>query len=220
MVCSDAVRGFREFFDGEYAEFWRGQARRYGHDDGHQRLIDLALSATPPGGLLLDCGMGNGFPFTLAWSRARRVAGCDLSEKALHLARPWLEGGAGARLAVADLAALPFKDGCAATVVSARALNYVPRFFDALAELWRVTAPGGHLIFDVFTRPPPRPWRHRLAVLLGMELPGMQHAADVGRVRAWFSGQEARIRLHDDHGRPLAEAGLERTLWIVAARPS
>ncbi|GEM_PF-6015321 len=222
-------RAFLEHFDGPYADFWKDQTRRYGHDEGHQRLIDLVSSFVPEGGLVLDCGMGNGFPFTLAWSARHRLAGCDLSTRALTLAREGLLGGAGTRLAAGDLRELPFRTGAAPVVVCARALNYVPETFQALAELWRVTAPGGQLVFDAFNRDHPERRRGRWKAILRRPwrllnpAPGQQHSLRIAAVLARLRGQGASIRLFDDRGSPLPqdEAPWSKctTVWIAAEKP-
>ena len=220
---------FRAFFDGPYADFWKDQARRYGHDEGHQQLIDLVSSLVPADGLLLDCGMGNGFPFTFAWSGRHRLAGCDLSTRALALARGSLAGGASTRLAAADLRALPFRTGAAQVVVCARALNYVPQTLQGLDELWRVAAPGGHLVFDAFNRDHPRrrrdarrdllrrPWR------LLFPAPGQQHSLRIPGVLERLRRRGAAVRLFDDRGAPLSEGtppwSEHPTVWIAAGKP-
>ncbi len=221
---------YQRYFDESYADFWKEQTRRYGHDEGHQRLIDLVSSLVPEGGLLLECGMGNGFPFTRAWSARHRLAGCDLSVRALTMARPDLGGGASARLAGADLRALPFRTGAGQAVVCARALNYVPQTWQALDELWRVTAPGGHLVFDAFNRDHPprrraalraalrRPWRTLFPA------PGQQHALRISGILDGLRARGASLSLFDDQGFPLpAQASApwrdQPTLWIVAGKP-
>ena len=220
--------GYRAHFEGPYADFWKDQARRYGHDAGHQRLIDLVAALVPAGGMLLDCGMGNGFPFTIAWSRSLKVAGCDLSARALALARPELSGGAGARLAAGDLRALPFRTGAANVVACARATNYVPRFTEALEELWRVTAPGGWLVFDCFNRGHPARRKERRRLLLRspwrlvFPAPGQQQSVDVLGVVRWLETRGGEVRLHDDQGFPLAGAAPwpgTPTVWIAARKP-
>ncbi len=219
---------YRAHFDGPYADFWKDQARRYGHDAGHQRLIDLVAALTQPGGLLLDCGMGNGFPFTIAWSRTLKVAGCDLSARALALARPELSGGARARLAAGDLRALPFRTGAAGVVTCARATNYVPRFLEALGELWRVTAPGGWLAFDCFNRAHPHRRKDRRRLLLRapwrllVPAPGQQQSVDVSGVVRWLEARGARVTLYDDQGFPLGGTAPwpgTPTVWIAARKP-
>ncbi len=220
-------RSYLEHFDGPYADFWREQARLYGHDQGHQRLIDLVAGLVPPGGLLLDCGMGNGFPFTFAWSRGLRVAGCDLSGKALGMARGELSGGAGSRLASGDLSALPFRDGAASTVVCARAIHYVPDFYSALSELWRVTASGGCLVLDCFNRA--HPSRRRSLARLAFQFPwrlfrpaaGQQHSIRVPTVLAWLNSRGASTTLYDDQGLPMRDPepwAQHPTVWIASRK--
>ncbi len=101
---------------------------------------------------VLDIGCGTGqlahrmadtFPAT-------RVVGCDFSPGMLRKAAArrggvrWVRGDAGA---------LPFGDGAFDTVVSTEAFHWFPDQDRALAEIFRVLAPGGHLLLALVNTP-------------------------------------------------------------------
>ncbi|MBF6537448.1 class I SAM-dependent methyltransferase [Nocardia farcinica] len=99
----------------------------------------------PPGARLLDVGTG---PGRLLARIARRrpdlvLAGADLSPHMIELAT---RRAPGARLAVADVADLPFPDGSLDYVVSTLSMHEWPDLPAAAAELARVLAPGGRLV--------------------------------------------------------------------------
>ena len=87
-------------------------------------LADLCR-ALPPGAPVLDAGCGAGVPVTRDLAGAGfRLTALDFSPVQLELARSL---GVGSALVQADLAALPFRDGSFAAVVSYYAIIHVPR---------------------------------------------------------------------------------------------
>lgn len=91
-------------------------------------------------GRVLDLGCGGGWKL---FTRAGRVTGVDYSLASLKAAAAIYHG-----VAVADLAALPFRSASFDTVVSSDVLGHVP--FEAkgrvLAEVYRVLKPGGRTL--------------------------------------------------------------------------
>jgi SAM-dependent methyltransferase len=101
------------------------------------------LPAAPPSAWCdVGCGTGALAHAVLATEQPTRVVGVDPSEAYLAAAR---RGAAGLPFdAVAGSAtAIPAADGLFDRVVSALALNFVPRPGEALAEMRRVARPGG-----------------------------------------------------------------------------
>ena len=101
------------------------------------------------GARVLDVGCGTGAAARAAARRVGadgRVVGLDLNPRMLAVARriapevEWREGDAGA---------LPFTAGAFDGVVSQYALMFFPDQPGALAEMWRVLAPGGRLAVAV-----------------------------------------------------------------------
>jgi ubiquinone/menaquinone biosynthesis C-methylase UbiE len=115
-----------------------------------QPKIDLVASVLGLAGLdgtetIADVGCGNGMYLAgLARSgHGGRVLGVDLSPGMLAAARA---AAPGASLAVGDAAALPLADGTADLTLAPHMLYHVPDPRAAVAELRRVTRPGGQLL--------------------------------------------------------------------------
>lgn len=118
---------------------------------GYHRLIDeleteLALDYCRDG-RVLEAGCGTGLILQRLAPAARQAIGLDLSAGML--------GGARARalsVAQGSVDALPFPDNYFDAVVSFKVLAHVPTIERTLAELARVTRPGGHLVLEFYNR--------------------------------------------------------------------
>jgi ubiquinone/menaquinone biosynthesis C-methylase UbiE len=109
---------------------------------GDDRLAEAA--SLPIRGRLLDAGGGTGRMAAKLAPDAGSVVVADASLKMLRQARrkPGL-------LAVASRAErLPFPDGCYERVVLVDTYHHLECQTDALADLWRVLAPGGRLVIE------------------------------------------------------------------------
>jgi SAM-dependent methyltransferase len=103
----------------------------------------------PDGGPILDAGCGSGTKSAHLASRGFRVVGVDISEQILEAARENLDkSGLSDRvtLQVADLTSMRFDDGAFRGVLCWGVLMHVPEVERAIAELARVTAPGGTIV--------------------------------------------------------------------------
>lgn len=119
--------------------------------DEYVRLLGVA-----PGELVLDVGCGSGaLTRTLAQRIAPggRVVGLDTSAALLKVARELAdEAGLGGVIEwkEGDCRALPFPNASFDAVVAATTLSHVPDVGRALAEMVRVTRPGGRVgVFDL-----------------------------------------------------------------------
>jgi len=95
--------------------------------------------------LEVACGRG-GFLRQLARGGAR-VTGCDFSSAALRATRSKLSPDAAplAALVQGDAQSLPFADKSFDVVVSCETIEHLPKVQAAIAEMYRVTRPGGKL---------------------------------------------------------------------------
>jgi SAM-dependent methyltransferase len=104
-------------------------------------------SRLPLSGKVLDHCCGDGEIAGLAWPGRVLDAGCDLDSRALELAR---KKGIHARLDCCDASVrLPYEDATFDVVYNNSALEHIPDIDGALAEVARVTAPGGLFAFSL-----------------------------------------------------------------------
>jgi SAM-dependent methyltransferase len=115
------------------------------------RVIAAALHLTPEDDLLdVACGWGE-FLASHA-SEARRVAGIDVSEEKVALARERLADriAAGtAEVVRGDAAALPWKEGTFSAVTCMDAFPFFKAPERVLAEALRVLRPGGRMLMQI-----------------------------------------------------------------------
>jgi ubiquinone/menaquinone biosynthesis C-methylase UbiE len=136
-----------------YDDFSRGYDRERG--GGYHALIDdlevAAVAALARGGRVLEVGCGTGLILERLARHAQEVVGVDLSPgmAAKARARGW-------PVVVGSATALPFADASFDLVCSFKVLAHVPDIERALAELARVTRPGGHLALEFYN-----PWSLR-----------------------------------------------------------
>lgn len=136
-----------------YDEFagWYERERHHGY---HALLDELELSLVRPhcaGRRVLEAGCGTGLILRELVPLASCAVGIDLSAGMLQQAR-----GRGLRVAQASLERLPFADASFDVVCSFKVLAHVQQIRPALAELARVTRPGGRLFLEFYN-----PWSLR-----------------------------------------------------------
>lgn len=122
-----------------------------GRDRGYHKLIDDQAAAivrrVARGRTVLEVGCGTGLVMQRVAGFAAHVTGIDVSPGMLARAR---ERGLDVREGSAT--ALPFPDATFDVVYSFKVLAHVDPVEPALAEMARVTRPGGHLVFDAYNR--------------------------------------------------------------------
>jgi demethylmenaquinone methyltransferase/2-methoxy-6-polyprenyl-1,4-benzoquinol methylase len=153
-----------------------------GRHHAWRRLTAAALRAAVPGPVL-DLATGTG-DLALAIRRVRprdSVVGADFSEGMLREAAAKLTrcGERGVPLLAADALALPFRDHTFAAVTSAFLLRNLGDLGRGLAEMRRVTAPGGIVVTLDITRPRVPGWDglfgfyfHRIVPVVGALVAG------------------------------------------------
>jgi len=130
---------------------------------GYHRLIDeLELDLVRRYGTgrdILEAGCGTGLLLADAARVGRSAIGLDLSHGMLTQARD-----RGLRVVQGSLTTLPLPNACVDLVYSMKVLAHVPPIREAIAELARVTRPGGHLLLEFYN---PRSLRYLAKVLGG-----------------------------------------------------
>lgn len=136
-----------------------------------------------PGTRLLHVGCGTGTALELAARSGAEVAGLDASVELLKIARDRLPD---ADLRVADAAELPYDRGCFDQVMAFDAIQYTEPPAVAVAELARVTRPGGSVVIGLWHNWSGREASAFLNAVRGLvpaEVPDAQPVRDLYRLR-------------------------------------
>jgi demethylmenaquinone methyltransferase / 2-methoxy-6-polyprenyl-1,4-benzoquinol methylase len=130
-----------------------------GLDRRWRKVVARAVGAGP-GQLVLDLAAGTGTSSRAFAAAGARCVACDFSLGMLQVGarRPVRDGSPALLEFVAgDALALPFADGTFGAVTISFGLRNVADTGQALAELLRVTRPGGKLVICEFSHLPARP---------------------------------------------------------------
>ena len=153
----DETRAYYDEFSKSYERH-----RRPNRERGYHALVDdleVELCARYGSGKdVLECGCGTGLILERVAKHARRAVGIDLSPGMLALARE-----RGLDVHEGSITELPFADESFDVTCSFKVLAHVPDIGRALAEMARVTRPGGVILAEFYN-----PWSLRgLAKRLG-----------------------------------------------------
>ncbi len=200
MAAPDHKRKSREAFDRQardYDEAPYGRHARRLHGDVMAAVETFAFADV----LDVGCGTGATLEAILQAHPRTRAWGVDLSEAMLGVARERLGGLA--LLETADAERLPFRDGCMDLVTCVDSLHHYPEPAKALAEMHRVTRPGGGLVIGEWSVAAPA---RRLMNLLLPRLPGgdvrvytpaellaLAEAAGYGELRCGAAGVRGQL---------------------------
>jgi ubiquinone/menaquinone biosynthesis C-methylase UbiE len=115
-----------------------------------ERSLDalVAIAAAPETARALDVACGPGFLTLALAKRCAEATGFDATDAFLALARAEAEqrGLRNVRFEQGDAEALPYPDGAFDLVTCRAAFHHFPRPERVLAEMARVTAPGGRVL--------------------------------------------------------------------------
>jgi malonyl-CoA O-methyltransferase len=147
---------------------------------------------------VVDVACGTGRWTTFAQSQGAEVIGIDLCREMLAAAA--CKAAISGRLALAHAAELPIRQGVADLVLCSFALSYFPSAAAAIAEMARITRPGGRVIVSDLH----------------------PHAVRAGWERSFRSGDQVYAIDHRNHAIRFAYLAAERsglTLdWELSAR--
>jgi ubiquinone/menaquinone biosynthesis C-methylase UbiE len=179
-----ATQGYYDRFSASY--------ERERHQGYHRLIDDLELELVRRYGTgrdILEAGCGTGLLLAEAARVGRSALGLDLSRGMLQRA-----GARGLAVVQASLTQIPLPDASVDLVYSMKVLAHVPPIRAALAELARVTRPGGHLLLEFYN---PRSLRY-LAKLLGGAVPIAEGTTDRDVYTRYDTVGEARGYLPPD----------------------
>src|SRR5277367_1920994 len=132
-----------------YDEFSRAYERHRHDPRGYHALLDgLEIDLTERYGSgrdVLECGCGTGLLLERIARFARTAKGIDLSPGMLDKAR-----ARGLDVREGSVIALPFEDASFDVTCSFKVLAHVPEIGKALAEMARVTRPGGVVLAEFY----------------------------------------------------------------------
>lgn len=148
MVPEDTVaHDTRAYYD-EFSHRYEAE-RRPNRPDGYHALVDdLEVDLVRRYGAgrdVLECGVGTGLLLERIAAFAQSAKGIDLSPGMLERARQ-----RGLEVREASVTALPFVDGSFDVACSFKVLAHVPAIGRALAEMARVTRPGGVVLAEFY----------------------------------------------------------------------
>ena len=152
MALSTERKENRTYYD-EFSHRYEAERGRGYHALIDDLEVDLALRYSR-GARLLEAGCGTGLILDRLAPYARRAVGVDLSSGMLGHARR-----RGLQVVQGSITHLPFPDHEFDVVCSFKVLAHVERIHDAVAEMSRVTRPGGHLLLEFYN-----PWSLRYLV--------------------------------------------------------
>ncbi len=132
------------------------------------RRAAARMAEPQPGGMALDVATGTGdlALALLTETQVRRVVGVDFSDGMLRVGREKLrrlDPTGRVSLVAGDALRLPFPDKCFACVTSAFLLRNLADLAQGLAEMRRVTRPGGKVVALEITQPTLPGWSHLFA---------------------------------------------------------
>ncbi len=140
----DTTRAYYDEFSHRYEV-----ERRPNRPDGYHALIDdlevELVEAYGAGADVLECGVGTGLLLERIAAFARSVRGIDLSPRMLERAH-----ARGLDVREACVTSLPFDNDSFDVTCSFKVLAHVPEVGRALAEMARVTRPGGVVIAEFY----------------------------------------------------------------------
>jgi demethylmenaquinone methyltransferase/2-methoxy-6-polyprenyl-1,4-benzoquinol methylase len=141
-----------------------------GQDRGWRRAVAAALDLRP-GQRVLDLAAGTATSSAALARSGAAVVGCDFSLGMLRVGAR--AGHRGVELVAGDALHLPFADASFDAVTMSFGLRNTADPDRALAELLRVTRPGGRLVVCEFSHPTWSPWRTVYVEYLMKALPAV-----------------------------------------------
>jgi demethylmenaquinone methyltransferase/2-methoxy-6-polyprenyl-1,4-benzoquinol methylase len=182
------------------------------HHRWRERAVDLA--AVGPGSRALDVATGTGDLAIALRARGAEVVAMDFSERMLELARAKAPD---IRFEAGNALALPYADGeFDAVTVGFGARNFSD-LGKGLAEMARVTRPGGRVVVLEITTPqkPPLSWFFKL--WFDQAVPRLGRLAGDPDAYTYLPSSVRRFPGPEALAAALAAAGLTEVRWVLTA---
>ncbi len=128
----------------QHATWWQDGFSEGADPEYEEQILPMAAEHLQGAQCVLDVGCGEGQVARLAARMGAQVVGIDPT--AAQVVEASARGG-GPNYARAGAASLPFADGAFDTVVACLVFEHIRDVDDAIAEVARVLAPGGHFLF-------------------------------------------------------------------------
>jgi SAM-dependent methyltransferase len=192
--------------------------------------VVVERAAPVAGEHVVDVGCGTGNAALLAAERGAAVTGVDPAERLLEVARAAAaQQGLDVTFAAGEAAALPLEDGAADVVLSVFGVIFAPDPRAAVAEMARVSAPGGCIVLSAWlpsgtvhqalriasetvrdalgapAGPPPFAWHERDALAELFAPHGFEVAVEEASIA--FTAPSAQAFVREQAAHPMAVAG-------------
>jgi demethylmenaquinone methyltransferase/2-methoxy-6-polyprenyl-1,4-benzoquinol methylase len=180
----------------------------------HWRARAADLACVGPGSRVLDVATGTGDLAIALRARGAEVVGLDFSERMLELAR---EKAPDVRFQAGNALALPFRDGeFDAVTVGFGARNFSD-LSQGLAEMARVTRPGGRLVVLEITTPqrPPLSWFFRF--WFDLAVPRLGRLAGDSAAYTYLPSSVRRFPAPEPLAAEMAAVGMADVRWVLTA---
>jgi ubiquinone/menaquinone biosynthesis C-methylase UbiE len=125
---------------------------------GYESNLFMRMLKPAPGEIILDAGCGTGIFTTEILETGACVVGLELSQTMLQRALTQC-GRQTFQPVIGDMGRLPFSDASFSKAVSITAIEFIKDAETAVAELFRVTKPGGRIVVASLNRL--SPWAQR-----------------------------------------------------------
>ena len=145
-------REWKRFYRERYDKDWERFSKALANQEYHRRYLEACLrqirKVNPRS--ILEVGVGRGDLLVQLAESHVELFGCDISTGNLSIAASRLKKlDCPTALSLSDAEQLPFRDGCFDAVYAFSVLWYLPNPGHAVAEICRVTRPGGIIVFDM-----------------------------------------------------------------------
>ncbi len=178
--------------------------------DRHWRRVVAAAVAAGPGEAVLDLAAGTGTSARAFTGAGARCVACDFSLGMLQAGTP----AARVRFVAGDALSVPFKDCSFDAVTISFGLRNVVDPDAALAEMFRVTRPGGRLVVCEFSHLPRRWLDEAYSRYLAAVLPAVARLlARNGEAYSYLAESIADWPAQPELARRIAAAGWRGVGW-------